>query len=97
MSSIRGKEKGFIFKVATDVKVFAMNPENALSKIGDIDGCLLITPGDRVDNILTIMSAQLSQCYLCFSSIVLTGGMLPGLNVRTLFKGRMVVGYSPLC
>jgi phosphate acetyltransferase len=83
-------------KVVTDVKVLAMNPENALNNVGDIDGCLLITPGDRVDNILAAMSAQRSEYYPNFSGLVLTGDLLPGPNVRKLFKGQTDLGLTIL-
>ncbi|UCB45034.1 MAG: phosphate acetyltransferase [Spirochaetota bacterium] len=83
-------------KVATDVKVLAMTPENVLGNIADNDGCLLITPGDRADNILAVMSAQRSPYYPCFSGIILTGGMLPGPNVRKLFKGQRDIGLTIL-
>lgn len=74
-------------RVVTDVKVLAMTPENALGYIKDKEGCLLVTPGDRVDNILAVMSAQRSASYPKFSGLVLTGGLLPGENVRDLFRG----------
>ncbi len=74
-------------KVVTDVKVLAMSPENALDYIKDRDGYLLITPGDRTDNILVAMDAQRSTTYPKYAGLVLTGGLIPGKNVRSLFKG----------
>jgi phosphate acetyltransferase len=64
-------------KVVTDVKVLAMTPENALEYMQDKEGCLLITPGDRLDLIFTAMIAQKSYQYPRFSGVILTGGLLP--------------------
>jgi len=74
-------------KVVTDVKVLAMTPENALEYIKDKDGYLLITPGDRIEHIFTALSAQKSRHYPRFSGLVLTGGLVPGENVRKLIEG----------
>ena len=83
-------------KVVTDVKILAMTPENALGYVGEIDGYLLITPGDRVENILAVMAAQRSVFYPRFSGMILTGGLLPGPNVRKLFKGQVDAGLTIL-
>jgi len=82
--------------VVTDVKILAMTPENALGYVGEIDGYLLITPGDRVENILAVMAAQRSVFYPRFSGMILTGGLLPGPNVRKLFKGQVETGLTIL-
>jgi phosphate acetyltransferase len=83
-------------KVVTDVKILAMTPENALGYVGEIDGYLLITPGDRVENILAVMAAQRSVFYPRFSGMILTGDLLPGPNVRKLFKGQVDTGLTIL-
>jgi phosphate acetyltransferase len=83
-------------KVVTDVKILAMTPEHALSYVGDIDGYLLITPGDRTENILAAMAAQRSVFYPRFSGLILTGGLVPGPNVRKLFKGQVDAGLTIL-
>jgi phosphate acetyltransferase len=83
-------------KVVTDVKILAMTPENALRYVGEIDGYLLITPGDRVENILAVMAAQRSVFYPRFSGMILTGGLLPGPHVRKLFKGQVDTGLTIL-
>ncbi len=83
-------------KVVRDVKVLAMMPENALGYIKDQPGCLLVTPGDRVDNILAAMVAQRSPNYPQFSGLVLTGGLVPGANFRRLFKGQSDIGLTIL-
>ena len=74
-------------KVVTGTKILAMSPENALGHIRDEDGCLLICPGDRMDSILTALYAQESTLYPKYSGLILTGGLLPGPNMRDLLKG----------
>jgi phosphate acetyltransferase len=83
-------------KVVRDVKVLAMMPENVLGYIKDQAGCLLVTPGDRVDNILAVMSAQRSPNYPQFAGLVLTGGIVPGENFRRLFRGQSDTGLTIL-
>jgi phosphate acetyltransferase len=83
-------------KVVTDVKVLAMTAENALEYIKDVDGHLLITPGDRVENILAAMAAQRSVYYPRYAGLILTGGLVPGPNVRKLFKGQVDAGLTIL-
>lgn len=75
-------------KMVRDVKVLAMTPENALGYIRDKAGCLLVTPGDRVDNILAVTSAQRSSLYPGFAGLVLTGGLTPGVNVSAVLQGQ---------
>ncbi len=74
-------------KVVTDVKVLAMSPENALQHINDKDGYLLITPGDRIEHLFTVLSAQKSTYYPQYAGLILTGGLIPGKNVRKLMAG----------
>jgi phosphate acetyltransferase len=83
-------------KVVTDVKVLAMTPENALEYMGDKEGCLLITPGDRLDLIFTAMLAQRSYQYPRFSGVILTGGLVPGKNARKLLDGIADAGLTVL-
>jgi phosphate acetyltransferase len=83
-------------KIVRDVKVLAMMPEHVLGYIKDLPGCLLITPGDRVDNILAVMAAQRSPNYPQYSGLVLTGGIVPGAHFRRLFKGSADSGLTIL-
>jgi len=55
-----------------------------------------VTPGDRVDNILAVMSAQRSPNYPQFAGLVLTGGITPGENFRRLFRGQSNTGLTIL-
>ena len=83
-------------KVVTDTKVLAMTPENALRFIKDKDGYLLITSGDRVEHIFTIISAHKSSYFPSYSGIILTGGLVPGDNVRQLIEGLGDIGITVL-
>ncbi len=74
-------------KVVAGTRVLAMTPENALSHIRDHSGYLLISPGDRMDSIFTAVYAQESTFFPKYSGLILTGGLIPGPNVRELFKG----------
>lgn len=74
-------------KVVTEPLILAMTPENALSYMKDKEGLLLITPGDRVDVIFAALNAQESSMYPKYSGLILTGGLVPGKNVRNMFKG----------
>jgi phosphate acetyltransferase len=74
-------------KVVTDTKILAMTPEHSLEYIKDQNGYLLIIPGDRMDNIFAVMSAQRSLSYPRYSGILLTGGLVPESNIRDLLLG----------
>jgi phosphate acetyltransferase len=83
-------------KVVRDVKILAMNPENALGYIKDNADCLIVMPGDRVDNILAVVLAQRSPNYPRYAGIVLTGGLVPNRNVDELFRGMSDTGLTVL-
>ncbi|MBN2735354.1 MAG: phosphate acetyltransferase [Spirochaetales bacterium] len=83
-------------RVVTDVKVLAMTSENALSYMKNQDGCLLITPGDRIEHIFAILIAQKSAFYPIFSGLILTGGIKPSENVMQLIEGLQDIGISIL-
>ena len=74
-------------KAVADVRILAMGPEHALNYIKELDGYLVIVPGDRDDVVLTVMAAQRSLHYPRCAGMILTGGLIPGPNVRHLFKG----------
>jgi phosphate acetyltransferase len=83
-------------KVVTDIKVLAMSAEHALEYISDKDGYLLITPGDRIDNIFAAILAQRSVHYPTFAGLVLTGGMVPPRHVSRLLRGISGTGLTVL-
>ena len=66
--------------------VGAMWPHEALSYISD--RCLLITPGDREDIIMTALNCHMSQIKGCIkvSGIVLSGGIMPHQSVINFAK-----------
>jgi phosphate acetyltransferase len=80
----------------TDKKIFAMTPENALEHINGEDGCLVITPGDRVEHIFTVLSAHKSAYFPEYAGIVLTGGLKPRNNALTLLEGIADAGLTVL-
>ena len=49
--------------------------------------CLVITPGDRADVILSSLQASISDNYPKISGILLTGGLLPEESIMKLIKG----------
>jgi phosphate acetyltransferase len=83
-------------KIVTRTLVLAMTPENALGYMKDRDGCLLVTPGDRIEHIFTALSAQKSRRYPSFSGLILTGGLTPGKNVGELIEGQADVDLTIL-
>ena len=63
----------------------AMQLRNFLNYI--IDDCLVITPGDRADIILSALQANISNNYPRISGIILTGGIIPEKPILKLIKG----------
>jgi len=68
-----------------DFKVAAMNLPNFLERIEE--GDLIITPGDRADVILGSLSATVSETYPNIAGLLLSGGMMPEVQVKRLMKG----------
>lgn len=66
------------------ILVGAMEPHEALNYIEE--GCLIITPGDREDIILTAMSFHLAgvKAGIKISGIVLSGGIVPHKTIMDL-------------
>ncbi len=78
-----------------DAIVAAMEPYNMISHLKD--GDLVITSGDRVDNILVAVSSYLLQQgrSVKVAGIVLTGGLIPDTKIAGLLKdSRIPVLYS---
>jgi len=62
--------------------VAAMAPQNAVTYLED--GCLVIVPGDRIDNILASINAHLMRGMEAgpeISGLLLTGGFVPHLSI----------------
>ena len=66
-------------------KVGAMQLRNYLTHLDD--NCLVITPGDRADVILSALQANISSNYPSISGIVLTGGIIPEKPIIKLIEG----------
>ena len=66
-------------------KVAAMELPNFLSRL--VDGCLVITPGDRSDLILGSLLADVSNEYPQMAGVLLTGGLRPAPEVMKLVEG----------
>ncbi len=76
--------------------VAAMEPQNMIAHLKD--GALVITSGDRIDNILVSMIAHLTKWGKRFrvAGIILTGGMIPDVKiVELLKKSKIPVLLSP--
>ncbi|MFA5865193.1 MAG: AAA family ATPase [Phycisphaerae bacterium] len=66
--------------------VAAMEPQNVLPHIGP--HTLMITSGDRIDNILVAINKGLHQAdhNSCIVGLVLTGGLIPHFTIVSLMK-----------
>jgi BioD-like phosphotransacetylase family protein len=70
-----------------NILVGAMEPHDALDYIES--GTLLITPGDREDMLMTLLSAYLLQKpgeNISISGIILTGGIIPNRKIMMLIE-----------
>ena len=78
-----------------DAIVAAMEPSNMIGHLRD--GALVITSGDRVDNILVAVSSYLLKegKSVKVAGLILTGGLTPGLKITSLLKdSRIPVLFS---
>ncbi len=81
----------YLDRRVTDTIVAAMTPQNMIGHIED--GSLIITPGDRVDNILVSISAHLvgqRKQTGAISGILLTGGLKPDPKIMQLLHDAHV-------
>jgi phosphate acetyltransferase len=72
-------------------RVAAMELPHFLDRV--VDGCLVITPGDRSDIILGTIAADLSRSYPRIAGLVVSGGLRPAPQVQRLIDG---LGVSPV-
>ncbi|MBK1721504.1 phosphate acetyltransferase [Thiocystis violacea] len=72
-------------QVVTNYKIAAMEIPDFLNYIED--GCLIITPGDRSDIILTSLAADASSAFPRVAGLLLTGGLRPAEKVQRLIEG----------
>lgn len=66
--------------------IAAMTPQNTVTQMRD--HTLVITPGDRVDNLLVALSSHLIRGEMGFrvAGIVLTGGFIPHFSIMGMLK-----------
>ena len=77
--------KDFISNQVENSAVGAMQLQNFLPHLKD--NCLVITPGDRADIILSSLQASLSETYPKVAGIMLTGGLIPEESILNLIEG----------
>ena len=77
--------KDFISNQVENSAVGAMQLQNFLPHLKD--NCLVITPGDRADIILSSLQASLSETYPKVAGIMLTGGLVPEESILNLIEG----------
>ncbi len=70
------------------ILVGAMEPHDALAYIEN--DSLLITPGDREDILMTLLSAHLLKKSISISGIILTGGIVPDKKIMTLIENARI-------
>jgi len=69
------------------ILVGAMEPQNMLGYLQD--GCLVVVPGDRVDNIVTSINVHLLKLLgarLQIAGLLLTGGLIPHLSIVNILR-----------
>lgn len=74
-------------RVVMGPKVFSMNLENALKRIGDHQDQLMIIAGDQSSKIVSLVACHHSEKAPSFSGIMLTGGFYPGEKTIQLIDG----------
>jgi len=88
--------KGLLDTHVRHTIVAAMEPQNMITYLKD--GALVITSGDRIDNILVSISTHLISRGVRFriAGIILTGGMVPDVRIGNLLKkSKIPVLLSP--
>lgn len=68
-----------------DIVVAAMQIENFLNYLEQ--GSLVVTPGDRLDIIVTSLASRQSSAYPDIAGILLTGGIMPSKTLSRLIDG----------
>jgi len=65
-------DEALLSREVRDVLVGAMNPEHLLEHL--VEGAVVITPGDRTDALLTLLSAHAAEGFPSLAGIILNGG-----------------------
>ena len=74
-----------VYNQVESFAVGAMQLRNFLDHLKE--NCLVITPGDRADIIMSTLQASISDNYPKISGIVLTGGLVPEKSILRLIEG----------
>lgn len=77
--------KDLVYNQVESFAVGAMQLRNFLDHLKE--NCLVITPGDRADIIMSTLQASISDNYPRISGIVLTGGLIPEKSILRLIEG----------
>lgn len=87
---ISGSKSGGLYNRVEGTIVAAMEPYNMINHLKP--GTLVITSGDRVDNILVSISSHLvkDRHNVSISGIILTGGLVPDGSVMELLKNSKI-------
>lgn len=83
-NQILGETKDFD-RIIHQPKIAAMNVDHLLGKLEEND--LIITPGDRLDIIMAVLSANNAKEFPSIAGIVLTGGLTPPEIFLNLIRG----------
>ncbi|GAA2719688.1 phosphate acetyltransferase [Cellulomonas aerilata] len=81
-------DEELLAREALDVLVGAMSFEHLLDRLSD--GAVVITPGDRIDVLLGLLTAHAAQGFPSLAGIILNGGFYPQGSL-----GRLVEGLGP--
>jgi len=82
---LRSGDPAMLEREALDVLVAAMTLPNVLDRL--VDGCVVVTPGDRTDVLLGVLMAHASQTFPSLAGVVLNGGLELPAQVAQLIEG----------
>lgn len=80
-----GGDPELLSRESTEVLVGAMSMEHLLERIAD--GVVVITPGDRADILLGLLTAHSADGFPSLSGIILNGGFTPAPVIERLVEG----------
>jgi len=88
MDSVNGRlvvgDEALLSREVVDVLVGAMSFEHLLDRLHD--GAVVITPGDRSDIVLGLLTAQTAEGFPSLAGIILNGGFYPTPGVARLIE-----------
>ena len=101
MAAVDGKlwngDDALLAREALDVLVGAMSIEHLLDRLSD--GAVVITPGDRNDVLLGLLTAHAADGFPSLSGVILTGGFVPPEPIARLIGGfgqRLPIVQTPV-